>query len=273
MIGMRLDGRLGNQLFQYALAFSIAKKYHTFYIIDNDYKVDAVKKYFKTNKLLNNKISRGLFKKLIAPKLPFIHEKGEADINEILALINNHQFYKGYFQSELFFQNIADSIQQYFRLKPFYTKAFYKKYQYLFAQKKVLAIHYRLGDYLTWGTIEHGGADLTLPESYYRNALKQIKDLDTYTIVIVTDDTKSITGKLPEIENKIIVSDTEINDLQVLMNADIIIASNSSFCWWAAYLNPKKPVIFAPRYWLGFKVKKEMPANIIARKFTKVETY
>ena len=46
MIGVRLDGRLGNQLFQYAFAISLSKKYNTFYIIDNDYKVDYVKKIF-----------------------------------------------------------------------------------------------------------------------------------------------------------------------------------------------------------------------------------
>jgi len=273
MIGVRLNGRLGNQLFQYALAFSVAKKYNTFYIIDNDYKDDYVKKYFKTKRLFNNKLVRRFYKKLLLPSTTFVYQNNEETTEAILPLLNNHRFYYGFFQSELYFQQISDTMQNCLQVKPGYIKTFSKKCGHLFGQKKVLAIHYRLGDYMTWGNKEQGGSDLTLPESYYRNALQQIIGLDDYTILVVTDDTKNIANKLQEVKNKIIFSDDEIIDFQVLMNADTIIASNSSFCWWAAYLNKKQPTIFAPKYWLGFKVNKEMPSNIIPGKFIKVNVY
>lgn len=273
MIGVRLDGRLGNQLFQYALAYSVAKKYKTFFIIDNDNKVDSVKKYFKTNVFFNNKISRQYFKKLIVPKLPYIRQCGDDLTDNTLLLIQNNQFYHGYFQSELFFRDITNSILKYFQIKASYKKAFSIKYGDLFANKKVLVIHYRIGDFLQWGSEAHGGVNLTLPESYYENALRMVNDPENYNIVIVTDDKINILNKLPQIKNKIIISDNEIMDFQLLMNADTIIASNSSFCWWAAYLNPKQPSIFAPRYWHGFKVRKEMPSNVLPKKFIKVDVY
>jgi|SRR5690606_1802039 len=44
-----------------------------------------------------------------------------------------------------------------------------------------------------------------------------------------------------------------------LQNAKALIISNSSFAWWAANLNPKKPLVLVPNFWLGFKIKKEFP--------------
>ncbi len=97
-----------------------------------------------------------------------------------------------------------------------------------------------------------------------------IPDLDDYAIVIVTDDKENIKNKLTSVKNKIIVSDNEIVDFQILMHADKLIISNSSFAWWAAFLNKKNAKVFAPQYWIGFKVKKEYPSGIIPPQFTRV---
>ena len=270
MIGVRLDGRLGNQLFQYALAISLAKKFKTFYIIDNDYKADYVKKYFKTKPFLNNKLGRQLFKKWLAPGLPFMHQIGHETPDMTLPLLYDNQFYKGFFQSERYFQNVSSSIHKSLQVKKKYAKEFSTKYGHLFSKQKLLVIHYRLGDYLTWGTAEWGGTDMSLPETYYRNALKQIKQVEDYTVVIVTDDAKNMEGKLENIPGKLIISDTEIMDFQLMLHADKLIISNSSFAWWGAYLNKNKAEVFVPQYWLGFKVDKEIPADIIPARFISV---
>jgi hypothetical protein len=47
-----------------------------------------------------------------------------------------------------------------------------------------------------------------------------------------------------------------------MINADKLIISNSSFAWWGTYLNKKNAEVFAPRYWLGFKIRKEYPVGI-----------
>ncbi len=270
MIGVRLDGRMGNQLFQYALAISLAKTFKTYYIIDNDYKADYVKKYFKTKPLLNHPLSRKLFKKLVAPGFPFIQQKGNESTDAILPLLKDNQFYKGFFQSELYFKNVCNSIHKNLQVRKVYKKAFAEKYGHLFKGEKVLAIHYRLGDYITWGNEQTGGVNMSLPESFYLNALQEIKNLGDYKILLVTDDMENASGKLPGIRNKIIISDNEIMDFQLLMHADKLIISNSSFAWWAAYLNKKHAEVFAPENWLGFKLNTEMPSNVIPTKFKKV---
>lgn len=273
MIGVRLDGRLGNQLFQYALAMSLAKKFNTFYIIDNDFKADSVKKYFQTNSLLNNKISRAFFKKWIAPSFLFIHQKGNETTDDMIPLLKDSQFYKGFFQSELYFKNISSSIQKQLKIKKSYRNEFADKYGHLFQNEKVLAIHYRIGDYLNFGGVEYGGFDLSLPETYYKNALKKIQNLEGYKIILVTDDIENAAIRLPEIKEKLIISDSEVMDFQILMHADKLIISNSSFAWWAAYLNKKQAEVFAPENWLGFKINTEMPSNVVPEKFKTVSVY
>ena len=59
-------------------------------------------------------------------------------------------------------------------------------------------------------------------------------------------------------------------DFQLLLHADKLIISNSSFAWWGAYLNKNKTEVFVPQYWLGFKVDKEIPADIIPARFISV---
>ncbi|RZK12976.1 MAG: hypothetical protein EOO46_01030, partial [Flavobacterium sp.] len=187
----------------------------------------------------------------------------------VLPLFGNWKFYYGYFQSEQYFKEIADNIRDYFRIKSIYTKAFWQKYGYLFSQK-VLAIHIRLGDYLTWGNEAMGGENMTLPDAYFQNALGMIPNIQDYTVLVITDDIENASHKMQWLQGKKIISDTEIMDFQLLMHADKLIISNSSFAWWAAYLNVKNAETFAPEYWLGFKVNTEIPNNVIPSRFKRV---
>jgi hypothetical protein len=269
MIGVTLKGRLGNQLFQYALAIALAKKYRTFYIIDNDAKHDQVKAYFKTNLLLNTRFTRNWYKQLIQPKFPVIHQTGNEQVANILPLIGNNRHYKGFFQSEQYFLNIRGEIRQVFRIKGLWQNEFERKYGGLL-QERLLVIHYRLGDYLTWNPQSFGGGDMSLPEAYYKAALGQVKNMEDYTVVVVTDDMQNAANKLDFLPRKQIISDSEMMDFQLLMHADKLIISNSSFAWWAAYLNVKSADVFAPAFWLGFKMGAEMPYGIMPSKFTGV---
>ena len=273
MIGIRLNGRLGNQLFQYALAISLAKQFNSFFIIDHDGKPDFVKKYFKTNKLNNSRISRAVLKKILLDKLPIIYQNNDEVTSDILPLFRNNHFYYGFFQSELYFKNISNSVSKRLELKKVYKNAFVKKYGHLFKGEKILVVHYRLGDYLTWGNEHTGGINMSLPESFYLNALQEINKFEDYKVLLVTDDLKNAATKLPCIKNKLIISDSEIMDFQLLMHADKLIISNSSFAWWGAYLNKKHAEVFAPENWLGFKINTEMPSTVIPDRFKKVSVF
>lgn len=273
MIVVKLNGRMGNHIFQYAFAFAAGKKLRTNYVIDDTLTKDIFAKYFCRLSITDIGYLRKLMLKIFTLKIKKTHliQSGDDNIDDSLKLLTDNCYYDGYFQSVQFFKEVEQDILKRIRVKKFYRNAFDSKYSQLFNSKKILAIHYRIGDYLTWGFESLGGANVALPEDYYQKALLKITNLDEYQVIIVTDDIKSLRDCLPDINNKMIVSESEIIDFQILLNADTLIISNSSFAWWAAYLNKKKTVVYAPKHWLGFKVKREYPAGIIPQEFIEVE--
>lgn len=272
MIITKFQGRLGNQMFQYATAVSISKKFNTFFLID-DLAKSAFLKYFDSRIMgfyFVNKILLRLLRKKISNR---INQSGSEDVFEVKKMFKNNCYYNGFFQSENYFEGNKEYLQKRFSIKKEYKAAFNDRYGQLFNENKIIAIHCRLGDYLKWGSEELGGENLSLPQSYYENALSQIDQLETYKIIIVTDDLVNVENRFNFIKNKIIVSEEEIIDFQILQNANVLIISNSSFSWWAAYLNVQQATVYAPEYWLGFKVKMEYPVDIIPESFTKIPVF
>jgi hypothetical protein len=61
-------------------------------------------------------------------------------------------------------------------------------------------------------------------------------------------------------------------DFQHLLNADVCIISNSTFSWWGAWLNNKPTkVIYAPKYFMGWRIKKEIPDHIYPIDWTLID--
>jgi hypothetical protein len=272
MIITKFQGRLGNQIFQYAFALNVSKKFSTYFLIDNRSK-SVFFKYFKTKTLDVNFLNRVLLKLFRKKIKNNIYQVGTEEVDEMKQLFANDSYYDGFFQSEQYFNCDKTYLQKRIVVKKKFKVPFNKKYDKLFRDNEIIAIHCRLGDYIDWGSDELGGKNLTLPQSYYQNALSQIDQLEKYKIIIVTDDLINIKNRFSFLDNKIIVSENEIIDFQILQNAHLLIISNSSFSWWAAYLNTKNAVVYAPEFWLGFKVKKEFPIGILPDSFIKIPVY
>lgn len=270
MIIVRLTGRMGNQLFQYAFALSEQRRLRTYAVIDDRYQRDIVSEYFSVPGIFRNKYIKKLVFKF--HRFPQVYQEGGEEVTSFAGQqLHNFRYYYAYFQSEIYFKSIKDQVRRRFQIKKPFQQAFEKKYGEMFRDNKVLAIHYRFGDYVEWGKDELGGTNLTLPENYYRNALGLIPDLDKYLVVVVTDDIEICNSRTEHIKNKLVISDSEIMDFQILLHADKLIIANSSFSWWAAYLNKKNAEVYAPEYWLGFKVGSEYPNGIIPPAYTKVK--
>lgn len=272
MIGVKLQGRLGNQLFQYAFAIATSKKLDTHYFINEDCAEDIVKKYFDLHELTSTKIQNKLLLSLFAYKaFDVVYQTSTDEVDAVLKKIDNRKFYEGYFQSTKYFEPYENLIKKNFTIKKRYKKAFKEKYGYLNDQKYI-AIHCRLGDYLTW---KHDALNLensVMDEVYYSKALSLIEDSNQLPIVVVTDDPQNLGSVYPSLSKYQVVSDSEIVDFQVLLNASKIVVTNSSFSWWAAYLNtiPLKTVI-APLFWIGYKAKTEYPKGIKTSEFSWIE--
>ena len=89
---------------------------------------------------------------------------------------------------------------------------------------------------------------------------------------MIGDDTEFLKKKFSSNTHFLFEKNDEITDFQILMNANIVISSNSSFAWWGCFLNRRQnKKVFAPKYWLGFKVKQEYPVGIMVKDWEWIE--
>jgi len=269
MIAVNIQGGLGNQMFEYAFAYATAQRLHTGFVLDNSASF-VVPKYFKTPcwDVLVNKVP--IVRRWYRDKVRGLKEQAYKDWTDcwqdyaMEGEIQNGAYYDGFFQSKSYFANEEVRIRRMFAIRKKYEERFEKKYGRLYKKNKIIALHVRRTDYLTHGRGNNLGAnDVSLPVEYYFNALQCIEGYEQYKIVVVGDDIAWMRRQFSDISNVIVAQNEMIVDFQLLMNADVVICSNGTFAWWAAYLNAKKHKrVIAPKYFLGYRVKKEFPKGI-----------
>ncbi len=254
MIGIFFSGRLGNNLFQFAFGYASSKRLNTAFFVSDLKSL----KYFCLSKrfILYNFWYK--FKSLKGYWLGEWHWVNWEDpclAPELyIRQTNNHTLYKGCFQSEKYFLDYKNEIIDYLEIKKKFRDLFTTKYQTIISNQKIILMHFRRTDY------EIFRDSPVLPLSYYEKCLQLIENIEEYRIVVIGDDIGYVKNNFKIKYDLLIEKNEEIIDFQLLMHAEILIISNSTFAWWGAYLNkiPNKRV-FAPKYWLGFKSKQELP--------------
>ena len=261
MIITHLKGGLGNQMFQYACGYALAKEYNTQHKIDLSfyenipsnntkrefelslfnisYELAKKSEIEKVKNPINNLTSR--FYNIFTGIYPIEKYLGFRDI-----------YLDGYFQSEKIFIKYREEI-----LKEFTLKKECKTEQYLKVENDIrnkdntISMHIRRGDYVTdLKTSKHHGV---LGIDYYKKSLKMLKVKNPYLFVF-SDDINWVKKNFKFLpKDTYFVSKHKFNSAQeiVLMSLckDNIIA-NSSFSWWGAWLNQNKDKkVIAPKRW------------------------
>lgn len=262
MIGIKFNGRLGNQIFQYAFYHYLSKKTSKNLFFINPHH-SYISKYFEldsfSNLTLGSKLY-SLFTRSIVKVLKFdeiyiqnIQVPREVDVR-------NWTIYKGFFQTDWYLNHTPGTLK--IAIKKPYKDQFDAQFGNLFEQNKTLVVHIRRTDYMNYGK-----RDISLPLSYFKERIDNIENLDAYKVIFVSDDIEHVKTYFGNHDNYIFSTNNEILDFQIIMNADIAIISNSSFAWWAAYLSMKNNLVYAPKNWLGFRIGKEHPKKIMTDKF------
>ena len=283
MIIIKLNGGLGNQLFQYSLGRKLSLKNNDVFKLDlSDFTADNPRSYSlgEFNIIENfasdediNKIKKSGVWKLIDKLKPYckrsaIKYKGYDFDPNILKLSGNF-YLDGYWQSEKYFQDIKNIIRKEVTLK----NPIENKYADLISQIKntnSVSIHIRRGDYIT--NKKFSKVYNLLDEKYYQKAVKFIAEkISDPHFFIFSDNINWVKQNLNIPYLKTFVSgDNETKDYEELILMSLCqhnIIANSSFSWWGAWLNKNADkIVISPDKWFNDKIgnaKDLIPENWI----------
>jgi hypothetical protein len=239
MIVIKLMGGLGNQLFQWALGFSLKKRGHEVRYDISAYENNAKRQYWL-----------GPIDDLIFDQSTTRHFYEKSHIFDPYALIPaDGRTMIGYWQAEQYFTNYAENIRHHVNLlwamKPLVGQA--KEIQKeIFASHSVF-LHVRRQDYLGLQHF-HGLLDM----NYYRSAVNTLSEKHTNLKFFVFSDDREWCRQTFTADNFKVVDYTDMyEDLQLMADCKHAILANSSFSWWGAWLgdNQQGRTVIAPRRW------------------------
>ena len=273
MILVELNGGIGNQMFQYAAAKSLALHHKKELRLDitpsHDKTMPKELKqrpfdlhYFNLPDLIANK---GDIKSFI-PKtyLEKISEKTKPNHKRKIYrepfFHYDSNFYnagqsvylKGLWQSEKYFHRFKNEIRKAFEFNNDTIKEFTAFTGKLSTQNSV-SIHIRRGDYLAKISLEVLGL---LPSDYYSRGIELIRSkIPDPVFYFFSDDINWVKDHLQISQATYVstnIAKTHIEDLYLMSRCKHNIIANSSFSWWGAWLNnsPDK-IVIAPGKWFN----------------------
>ena len=241
-VSIKLQGGLGNNLFQIACAYAYSLKYNKKLILVNE-------KFGITHNTLDTYKSNILRNVNFIDKYDFskfqIYNEPEFNYNEI-PNIEESVCLNGYFQSEKYFKEYYKEIRELFSFPDEYKNSIKEKYKNSL-EGITCSIHVRRGDYLKFPE-RHPVQSL----NYFMKGVREMPE-DT-KFLIFSDDIEWCKKNFPDVPEKFVFieGNSDYEDLLLMSLCKNNIISNSSFSWWAAWFNEdvNKKVI-APFKWFG----------------------
>lgn len=229
-------GGLGNQLFQIAAAKSLSLS------MGDDLRVNHDNCFTPNQGHRSEKYRASFFKNILTttdiPSAIYAERRFPFDP---IPKINNLTI-KGYFQSEKYFQEHKEEITNLFypTSEEMEETAQWKKSRNISGE--TVSVHIRRGDYIKFSHFHS-----VSPIEYF---IKAMESFDNVTYVIFSDDVQWVKENIKHPKAHFSDGGDEVEDLRLMLSCDHNIISNSSFSWWAAYLNknPNKRVIY-PKEW------------------------
>lgn len=233
-----VNGRLGNQMFQYAATKSAALANDCLFAIPAEnhelsqwFKLDCKFYSLQQNLSVLNRLKN-------YAETTFHYDSRFESITDNTALL-------GYFQSDKYFQRYQDIIRKDFAFKDKVLDTVVPFMKQLNGQKEIVSIHVRRGDYVNLQQFHP-----LCSKEYYNEAIDTMGDCK---FLVFSDDIewcKSAFGYGRDIVYSNLPD--HISDLCAMTMCDHNIIANSSFSWWGAWLNNNKDKkVVAPTKWFG----------------------
>ena len=267
-IKIKLSGGLGNQMFQFATGYALAKKNNVRLSLDlkyinkrqlfNGFELENVFNIYSKISFLNKQFN---FKSLNFAEILNIFDKSFYNFKEPhfhysqnISNLPKHSFLDGYWQSELYFKDYANEIREIYSFSPNLNKENNLIINDI-NNNNSISIHVRRGDFLLKQNNNH---DTNLKEYYLKAINDSSKFLKNPKFFIFTDDPIWVRENFILNHYNTIV---DVNhgkksflDMYLMSLCKTNIIANSSFSWWGAWLNNKKDkIIYAPKNWFNDK--------------------
>lgn len=276
-VTVKVDGGLGNQMFQTFMLLSYSIDNNVTYQFDNRVPrrdlnywnsilaplKTHIKPYFNTDYTVNEEVFHYM-------KLP------QYELLELLGLKSIR--FNGYFQSPKYFEHNFDKICNILQLR---RKKQEIRAKYHYDYENCCSLHFRLGDYKFLQT-KHPLMDL----KYYHLSLKKLiekTNRNNWTILYFyqrgdLDIVQNYICQLEKLEGmqllKFVSADNIAYDWEeclVMSNCRHNIIANSTFSWWGAYLNNNQDkLVLYPEKWFGIDLKDKKTDDLFPVKWVRI---
>lgn len=274
MIIVKLQGGLGNQMFQYAIGRQLSIINNTNLKLDLTFLLDRTPREhltfrnyelgaFQINPLIAEKSEVRLFnqndpisriKRLFA-RTKLVREKNLRFQSTILN--SGDQLYlNGYWQCEKYFDAIRTELLNDFTLKDYSLSELHKNHLRIIEsinKTNSVSVHFRRGDYVSDKITNsfHGTCSI----QFYQDAIKLMaKQVQSPHFFLFSDDPEWILKNriINDFPTTVVTTSNMHHDMYLMSLCKHNIIANSSFSWWGAWLNrnPEKMVI-APKRWFA----------------------
>jgi len=276
MVIVRLMGGLGNQMFQYAAARRVALTNNVPLKLDISWFARSRDRAYALHALSIQEAfaSPDDLRQLTAPsagglgKLVFrlrrrfkighrwtwIQERRLSRFDRRLLAATSPVYLDGYWQSERYFGDIADTIRRDFTIAAPADGRSREIADQIVATESV-SVHVRRGDYVS--DPRKSAARSVCTPDYYRRCVTRIAERLAHPhLFLFSDDPPWVSANLRFEHPTTLVSTVparpEHEDLRLMSACRHHIIANSSFSWWGAWLNAScDKVVLAPRRWMN----------------------
>lgn len=263
MIIVRIQGGLGNQLFQYSLyesfrakgmetktdisTFLDGRETRALELAKLGLEFDVAAKQELHSLYADDARITDRVLRYLTGKKKYIKEK-QYDFNPHI-LQTTDGFLNGYWQSEQYFESVGSKIREQICFQNTDTETIRNRETQI-AQSNSVSIHVRMGDYLQQSEI-YGNI---CTKEYYQKAIQYISErVENPVFYVFSDEPEKAAEMLADYEFYAITENSGVDsykDMYLMSCCKHHIIANSTFSWWGAWLD-KKPdkIVVTPSKW------------------------
>ena len=266
---VRVSGGLGNQMFQYAAGYALAKHLDARLLLDT---VKVSKDKFRDYSLSKFGISDEI---IVSDSINWFCRRLEKRLNNIRSLVGGHKtlmgmrlikessnlsadeffdqdsscYIWGYWASSRFFRGAEDDIRKTFDLGKFSCSSIRGIEMEIDKSPISVGVHVRRGDYES-NPITYRKYGL-LRRDYYDQSRKLIEEkaVEQPQYYVISDELDKAKEELSHWSHtQFVDGGSQEGDLMLMQKCDHNIIANSTFSWWGAWLNSNRnKIIVKPK--------------------------